>query len=93
MLLRATLIAAAIGLLSFAALAHADTGNESQYVSDVQALGVADGYRVCDLLNGGASPTAVAGMIYANSQQSEGSRGVTLDIAKQMVDAAIGDLC
>jgi hypothetical protein len=32
-------------------------------------------------------------MIYANSQQSEGSRGVTLDIAKQMVDAAIGDLC
>jgi Protein of unknown function (DUF732) len=101
LLLRATLIAAAIALLSFAALAHADTGNESRYVSDVQALGVAenphgilaDGYRVCDLLNGGASPTAVAGMIYANSQQSEGSRGVTLDIAKQMVDAAIGDLC
>ncbi|HTZ16254.1 MAG TPA: hypothetical protein VMC78_22005 [Mycobacterium sp.] len=52
MLLRATLIAAAIALLSFAALAHADAGNESQYVSDVRALGVvenlhgilADGY-------------------------------------------------
>jgi hypothetical protein len=42
MLLRATLIAAAIALLSFAALAHADTGNESQYVSDVQALGVVE---------------------------------------------------
>jgi hypothetical protein len=42
MLLRATLIAAAIALLSFAALAHADTGNDSQYVSDVQALGVVE---------------------------------------------------
>jgi hypothetical protein len=42
MLLRATLIAATIALLSFAALAHADTGNESQYVSDVQALGVVE---------------------------------------------------
>ena len=74
MLLRATLIAAAIALLSFAALAHADTGNESRYVGGVQALGavenphgiLADGYRVCDLLNDGASPTAVAGMIHAN---------------------------
>ena len=85
----------------FAALAHADTANESQYVSDVEALGIeenphgilADGYRVCDLLNDGSSPTAVAGMMYANSQQANGSQGLTLDLAKQIVEKAVADLC
>jgi hypothetical protein len=63
LLLRATLIAAAIALLSFAALAHADTGNADQndFLDQLTAQGIyyrdapgmiGDGQEVCTALRG-----------------------------------------
>jgi hypothetical protein len=103
MFLRTITVASAVGLavMPAAPAAHADTANESRYISDIQALGVitsprailADGYRVCDALNDGDSPTAVAGEMYANSQEFNGSRGLTLEVAKAIVRTAVEDLC
>jgi hypothetical protein len=62
------------------------------YAPGINPHGIlADGCRVCDLLNNGTSPTAVAGMMYANPQSVNGSAGITLDLAKAMVRAAVQD--
>jgi hypothetical protein len=76
-------------------------GDEGQYVSDIKALGIGatpqsiitDGYRICTLLSNGNNPSAVAGMLYSNSQSTNGSDGITVDQAKGMVKAAVQDLC
>jgi hypothetical protein len=96
-------IVAAVGVavMSVAPAAHAEGGNEGQYVSDVQASGihanaqdiVTDGYRVCHMLNDGMPPTAVAGTLYGNSQSANGSEGISLDQANAIVKAAVQDLC
>ena len=84
-----------------AAPAHADDTN--QYLNDVNAAGISsrtndaaliqDGYKICAAVQGGIPPTAVAGILMANSHKTDDSTGITLDEARAWVGAAVRDLC
>ena len=91
-------LATAVTMIGLAAPANADV---DQFANDLDRIGIGAqappgtiGRGICSDLYGGDSPATVAAHLYRGSANGQGfEHGITLSQARQVVQAAINDLC